>query len=173
MTLQKADRREFPGLRGFLLELGAGENGFGGTDFGRGCATLEETLQQFEDMAAGRNLPPNRVRQTVFWLLDDHGTMIGMSKLRGELTEELMHHGGNIGYYIRPSARGKGHGRALLAATLSEARKLGLRRVLITMDAENAASIGTAQSNGGRREDTRLDDKGREFHRYWIDLESR
>lgn len=173
MTLHKADRMELPGLREFLLELGGGENGFGGTGFGRGECALEETLERFEDMAAGRNLPPNRVPQTVYWLLDDQGEVIGMSKLRPALTEELVHHGGNIGYYIRPAARGKGNGRALLKATLEEARKAGVSRVLITMDADNAASIATAEANGGRREDTRLDGKGREFHRYWIDLDAR
>jgi len=173
LLLRKADGKELPGLRDFLLEIGAGENGFGGTAFGRGEGTLEETLTAFADMAAGRNIPKGRVRQIVYWLLDDQGGVLGMSKLRPQLTEELLHHGGNIGYYVRPSARGKGCGRRLLELTLEEARKAGLHRVLITMDADNAASIGTAESCGGRREDTRVDDKGRAFHRYWIDLDGR
>ena len=158
------------GLEAFLIELGAGENGFGGTDYAPETETLTNFLQRLVDRAAGVNLPPGRVPATTFWLLDGESGLAGMSRLRHELNEDLLHHGGHIGYYVRPAARGKGYGTAVLALTLAEGRRLGIRRFLLTVDSTNVPSMRVIERNGGVLEDERLDhDTGRPFRRYWID----
>ena len=81
--------------------------------------------------------------------------------------------GGHIGYSVRPSERGKGYATRMLEMALAEARRLGLKRVLITCDRKNVASARVIRKNGGRLENevvSRLRD--REFtQRYWLELE--
>jgi len=157
------------GLEEFLIELGAGEHGFGGTDFSSGKVALDELLGRLVDMSAGKDLPLSRVPMTTFWLIDDAGCLTGMSRLRHRLNEALINEGGHIGYYVRPAKRREGHGRKLLALTLDEARRLGLLRVLITADSDNLASLLVIEANGGHPEDERKDGE-RRYKRYWIDL---
>ncbi|HWG85404.1 MAG TPA: GNAT family N-acetyltransferase, partial [Deinococcales bacterium] len=78
--------------------------------------------------------------------------------------------GGHIGYEVRPSRRREGHGREALRVALQEARKLGLRRALVTCNASNPGSRRIIEANGGILEDEReVQDYGR-VRRYWIDL---
>lgn len=170
MMLVKATREELPGVRALLLGLGAGEHGFGGTDFGRGLMTLEAYLIHLEEMFAGTNLPSWMAPMTTFWLLDDGGRAVGMSRLRHRLTEDLLNKGGHIGYYIRRDVRGQGLGKQLLAATLCAARQLGIPRALLTADIDNAASTRVIEANGGQREDIRVDEHGTAYGRYWIEI---
>ena len=65
--------------------------------------------------------------------------LIGVSSLRHHLTHALEHHGGHIGYAIRPSERRKGYGTRLLAMTLDQ-HAMGFRRVLVTCDTDHIAS---------------------------------
>lgn len=169
MRLVPASLVEPDGLQAFLIELGRGENGFGGTDYSPTTETLAAFLQRLVDMDSGLNLPPGFVPATTFWLMDDAGSIAGMSRLRHELNEGLLHHGGHIGYYVRPSSRGKGYGTTVLALTLAEGRRIGIQRFLLTVDAANVASIRVIERNGGVMEDERPDhDTGRPFRRYWI-----
>ncbi len=171
MRLSAATLAAPAGLEEFLYELGDGESGFGGgTDFANGKSTLAELLQNVVSMATSKSLPPSLVPQTTFWLFDDENHIVGMSRLRHRLNDALLIDGGHIGYYIRPSERKKGYGHAVLALTLTEARKLGLARVLLTADSDNAGSIGVIEGNGGRREDERVDDSGVRYGRFWIEL---
>jgi predicted acetyltransferase len=157
------------GLEAFLIEVDRGETGFGGTDFSPGSETLATFLQRMIDRSEGRGLEPGWVPFTTYWLLDDEGAVVGVSRLRHELTDGLLYHGGHIGYYVRPSARRKGHGTYILALTLTEGRKRGIERFLLTVDSENVPSIRVIEANGGVLEDERIDkDTGRLFRRYWI-----
>ena len=109
---------------------------------------------------------------TTCWLVDDGGVIAGVSRIRHSLTARLLAHGGHIGYYVRASYRGQGHGTQILALTLIEARKLGLERVLLTVDSDNLPSIRVIETNGGVMEDERVDSEGLRYRRYWIDLTS-
>ena len=160
-----------PGLLDAYRELGPAENGFGGDmDVAAGTLPMRDHLQRLMDMSAGHNLQPGYVPMTSFWLLDDSGEMVGVSRLRHYLTPRLFNDGGHIGYYVRPGFRGRGLGRELLAQTLPFARSLGLSRVLLTVDAVNSASVCVVESNGGTVEDERTDLEGVRYRRYWIDL---
>jgi predicted acetyltransferase len=170
VRLVKASLEPPQDLEAFLRELGKGERGFGGTPFAAGDETLPALLQRLVDMSQGRGLPPGQVAMTTFWLLDDE-QVAGMSRLRHALNKALLQKGGHIGYYIRPSERGKGYGSAILRLTLEAARSLGIGRALVTTDSDNAASIAVIEGNGGVLEDERADGAtGVPYRRYWIDL---
>jgi predicted acetyltransferase len=169
MRLVAASLNAPEGLEAFLIEVDRGETGFGGTDFAPGSETLATFLQRMIDRSEGRGLEPGWVPFTTYWLLDDDSAVVGISRLRHELNDGLLYHGGHIGYYVRPSARRKGHGTSILALTLAEGRKRGIERFLLTVDSENVPSIRVIEANGGVIEDERIDkDTGRPFRRYWI-----
>src|SRR5690606_39159471 len=130
------------GLAEMLHELGEGENGFmGEARFVNGELSLGEFLQTLVDASEGKGLPEGWVPATTCWLLDERGYVTGMSRLRHRLTPTLLEHGGNIGYYIRRSHRGRGLGTLILRETLAVARGLGLERVLIGANADNEPSL--------------------------------
>ena len=52
---------------------------------------------------------------------------------------------------ILPQARGNGHGRALLEATLTEARAAGATSMFLEVDADNSAAIALYTSKGFTR----------------------
>jgi predicted acetyltransferase len=83
----------------------------------------------------------------------------------------LEHHGGHVGYAIRPSERLKGYGTRLLALTLDKAREMGLGRVLVTCDTDNFASVRVIEKNGGVLENQVISNRsGKMISRYWIAL---
>lgn len=106
------------------------------------------------------------VPATLFWIVDadESGRVLGSLQLRHELNAYLLEEGGHIGYGVRPSARGRGVATAALAASVEYAgRDLGLDRVLVTCDDDNAPSRRTIERCGGVLEDVRGDKR-----RYWI-----
>ncbi len=130
----------------------------------------EAFLALVERFEAGHALPEDRVRMTWFWLLQGE-RIVASSRLRHELIPVLLLDGGNIGYEVRPSERRRGLGRELLRLTLVEARRVGLRRVLLTAEPTNEGSIGVILANGGEFADTSVSPHtGRTMNRYWISL---
>jgi len=55
----------------------------------------------------------------------------------------------HIYYEIYPPYRGKGYGKQILKLGLNEARKIGLKEVLLTCYEENVASKKIIEANGG------------------------
>lgn len=106
--------------------------------------------------------PVGMVPTTTLWFVDGD-TWLGRLSIRHQLTPRLMEWGGTIGYDIRPSARNRGHGRAMLRAALPHAWGLGFDPVLVTCDADNTASRKVIEASGGVFEDKRGDKL-----RYWI-----
>ncbi len=172
MRLVKATLDPPQGLLEVYRELGGSENGFfGENDVAARKLPIHDQLQRLVDRATGRNLPAGWVPVTTFWLLDDSGVVAGVSRFRHHLNAELLHHGGHIGYYIRPAYRGKGHGKTILALTLQEARNLGIDRVLLTVGTGNEPSIRVIEACGGVMEDERVEaETGVLYRRYWIAL---
>jgi predicted acetyltransferase len=110
-----------------------------------------------------------KVPQTDFFLLHNHTTIVGRSALRHWLTPTLRNIGGHIGYRIRPAERRKGYGTLLLAWTLAEAGKLGLKRVLLTCDSDNIGSRKIIERNGGQlASESPASPEGILVARYWI-----
>ena len=75
--------------------------------------------------------------------------IVGSIQLRHFLTPELEKHGGHIGYGVRPSERRKGYGKQQLLLVLDVAKKMGIPRIIISCDKNNAASSKTIASCGG------------------------
>ena len=142
--------------------------GLAGLDSGNFEADVRNALHY----ARGMRLPDGWVPAHTFWLVRDGRTILGVLNLRHRLTPFLEVEGGHIGYSIRPSERNKGYATRMLAMALEEARRLGMKRVLITCDRENVASARVIQKNGGRLEnEVPSCQPGRQYtQRYWINL---
>ena len=124
-------------------------------------------VRRLEDPA---NVPPEFVQQTTFWLVEGD-TYLGRTSIRHTLNDSLLFEGGNIGYDIRPSARGRGLGTRQLVLALAKAREIGLTRVLLTCDDANVRSARVIEANGGVLQDTvPVPGTDRTNRRYWIEL---
>ena len=120
--------------------------------------------------ARGESLPRGWVASSSFWLVEGD-EYIGSTNVRHELTEWLERYGGHIGYAIRPSKRQQGYGKLICKLALEQAREIGLRRVLITCDADNVGSRRIIESNGGVFEnEVAQPDRSVPKRRYWFDV---
>jgi predicted acetyltransferase len=79
-----------------------------------------------ERFERGVDLGPDRVPMSYFVLFAGD-RLVGASRLRHQLIPVLEKDGGNIGYEIRATERGRGYGKRLLSLTLERARARGLR----------------------------------------------
>lgn len=140
------------------------ENGFSVEMSGLPYDAFPGWIAKMEKYSRGEELSPGHVPQTLYILYAD-GRPCGILKLRHYLNDALREHGGHIGYAVCPAARGQGYGTLQLALGLEKARALGLDRVLITANSDNAASRRVAMKNGARVEK----DDG-EHVWMWIDL---
>ena len=158
------------GLRTAFIEMAMEFKAHGNSRYVRDAEDFAGFLSRVREGAEGRSLSPGRVPCSRFWLVQDI-RIIGSSRLRHELTPELEHEGGNIGYDIRPSARGRGFGTILLRLTLERAAARGLDRVRITCDADNIASIRVIEKNGGVFDaEVPSHDRATLIRQYWIPL---
>lgn len=127
---------------------------------------LDEAHRDFGAFVARRRGVQERwgVPCTTFWYVSgEHylGTLI----VRHRLTPELAEVGGHVGYHVVAPWRRRGHATRMLAAGLSECRRLGLERVLLTCAAGNTPSRRVITANGGVHAGrTRGED------RFWITL---
>lgn len=136
----------------------------------RNPGNFDAVVARLIAMADPAHVEPGFVPQTTFWLVDGT-TYLGRIAIRHELNEDLRQVGGNIGYDIRPSMRGRGLGTFQLALGLKKARELGLARVLLTCDHDNRGSRKVIERNGGQPENEGvIPGSGQRVRRYWIEL---
>jgi len=130
-------------------------------------------IKHCRDMQKKETLPsPEYVEADQFMLMrEGEPYILGMISLRHYLTEGyLSNHGGHIGYGVRPLQRRKGYAKIMLMLCLKEARALGLAKVLLCCDLDNAGSRSTIKACGGKFE--RLAITGCEVdEQYWISLD--
>lgn len=108
---------------------------------------------------------------TYFTIRKEDNKIIGSIQLRHHLTEELKKDGGNIGYGICPSERGKGYGIQQLALVLLQAQALQMQKVMITCDKSNRASAKVAIKNGAILSGEGFDEETETITEiYWIEI---
>lgn len=113
-----------------------------------------------------------RVPETHFWYAEGD-QFLGAISVRHALNAILERWGGHIGYGVRPAARRQGYAHAMLAGVLDWTRAhLPLARVMLTVNAQNPASIAVIERAGGVLQDTIPHPwvPGDEGRRYWIAL---
>lgn len=103
-----------------------------------------ETDEQVDD------LPPGMAPQSTYWLIEGSATIIGCCRLQHPSTADEEKEGGQIGYDLRPTYRGKGYLQPMLALALEKAGELGLEQVVLTSDPEDADAIQAIEALGGQ-----------------------
>jgi predicted acetyltransferase len=97
--------------------------------------------------------------------------IVGRVSIRHELNDFLSKIGGHIGYGVVPEFRKKGYAKEMLAQTLPVAKKIGIKKALLTCDDDNIGSIKTIEAHGGIFENKIDPGNGRPLkRRYWINL---
>lgn len=120
---------------------------------------------EIKEAAAGR------VPDSVFFLLDeDRDRLLGAVNIRHYLTDSLLKEGGHIGDGIRPGERRKGYATEMIRLALTECRKLGIDKVLMTCDKDNIGSARSIIKNGGVLENEFVNLDGNVEQRYWISI---
>lgn len=136
-------------MYGMLQELPPDENGFLNPVYGVSYDEYRQWLVQcVADAEQVGLLDGWMVPQSTFWFYAD-GRLAGMGKIRHFLTDRLRQAGGTIGYALRPSERGKGLGTLFLAELVMACKKLGVDRVLLTINKDNIPSVKSALANRG------------------------
>lgn len=131
-----------------------------------------EWLAHARCLASEETCPPGWVPATQYVCVrKTDGRIVGMIDLRHRFNDFLAEYAGNIGYSVHPEERRKGYAKWMLAHVLPEAKKLGLARVLVTCDDDNAGSRRTIEANGGVFERTTwLESDQVTLRRHWIEL---
>jgi predicted acetyltransferase len=128
-------------------------------------------LNRLERETQGLDLSPGIVPATTYWLVKNDEMILGESRLRHSLTPALEHHGGHIGYVIRPSQRRKGYGTLILALTLEKAQLLGIQHARITCDSDNLGSVRIIEKSGGiLSAQVKSERSGKTISQYWIHI---
>lgn len=158
-------------LINMIEEIKTFDNNFEGLTNISGIEDYDKFLDNLEKNKHQELIKPEYSPQTTFGVFDD-GRLIGGFNLRHVIKGNLINHGGNIGYLIRPSERGKGYGTKLLHLALEKAGEIGLERVLVSCRDENIGSMKVIENNGAVYENDYYEEStGKTFRRYWIDIE--
>lgn len=168
--------KEFAGqdkeqLFDMINEINEYDADFEGFDVIKSIEDYNLFLTELEKWKHQERISPNCSPQTTFGVFDDK-KLIGGFVLRHTLKGALINHGGNIGYFVRPSKRNMGYGKILLKLALEKARGIGLKKVLVTCRNDNIGSTKVIESNGGKYENDYYDKSlGKTYRRYWIECE--
>ena len=155
-------------------EAGSEINGSGSLDRVLRGYPFEEALDRclrMEDKTYAEKM--GRCPGKTFLLIRENDErIIGTINIRWNLNEEMLQFGGHIGYGIRPSERRKGYNKINLYLGLKEAKKLGLKKVMLGCGVSNPGSNGTILALGGILERCEIDpEDGRLTNVYWIDVD--
>jgi predicted acetyltransferase len=155
--------------RGHVAEFVARGEPFIPFTIGFDLSDFSALLKRLEDSSRGVGIRDGYAAHSTFWLVRNGVEVVGVSSIRHALTPKLLREGGNIGYGIRPSARGQGFGNEILRLTLDRAAASGLKEAFVTCDKANVASAKVILRNGGILDSEMfLEERGVFLQRYWI-----
>ncbi len=146
--------------------------GFDGTTNLRKCRTGRKWLKGLERLSSEETCPEGMVPSRTYLLVrKSDGKVLGITDIRHPIEGHpiLSAWGGNIGYSIRPTERGKGYGREILRLNLEKCREMGLTKVMVTCKKDNALSEKVIIANGGTFE-KEVEGDGTTIKRFWIEL---
>lgn len=147
LYLQKLSPIDGKEIYDMLQEIAVNDNGFQNKVCGMSFEEYECWLQQ-EYARDNGDLEDWMVPQSSYWLFEGDKP-VGYGRIRHYLNDALRADGGNIGYAIRKSERGKGYGNRILALLLKECADLGITEVQISANIDNALSNKVIAFNGG------------------------
>ena len=124
-------------------------------------------VERMERERQGRGLEGSRVPHT-FLVAEVDGEIVGRASIRHELNEFLAVEGGHVGYGVLPGHRRRGYATEILRQCLRITRDLGLDRVLVTCDDDNAGSATIIERCGGVFDSFVVGQSGVRMRRYWI-----
>ena len=129
---------------------------------------FSEWLARTEAQRLGRILISGRVAAT-FEVAVVQGQIAGRLSVRHTLNDFLLQQGGHIGYGVLPAFRRRGLGKRMLQRGLEITAALGIGRVLVTCEEDNAVSRRIIDGAGGVYESTYAGpDAQVPIRRYWF-----
>ena len=144
-------------------------NGSGGLE--KKVNNYNEWLQDLEEDAERIKTEIRVPARTYFLIRENDNRIIGMINIRLTLNEKLRRHGGNIGYSIRPTERGKGYNKINLYLGLLVCQQYGIDKVYLNANKENTASWKTMEAFGGVNTNTYYDvESNKNIKDYEIDV---
>lgn len=130
--------------------------------------SFSDYVCRLDRWSRGENLPSGFV-PSGFYVGVVCGEVIGRVSIRHRLNEFLSKIGGHIGYGVRPSRRGHGYATEMLRQALPICACIGIKRALVTCDADNIGSLKVIERCGGVFESvTCYPELKVQKRRYWL-----
>ena len=147
------------------------ENGddLAGTSYLRKYDIYEEWLNFVLDNEQDSTKHTEVTANVFLAIREEDNKLVGIISIRHTLNKYLYNYGGHIGYSVKRIERQKGYAKEMLKIALEKCKKLEIKKVLLTCDANNIASIKTIKSCGGTLENE-VKDNDTVIQRYWIKL---
>lgn len=120
---------------------------------------FEEFVTDITNARKGINIPEGWVPCSSYWLVDDSGEVVGVIRIRHRVDSNYLQMIGHIGYEIKSSRRKEGNGSKLFELGLIEARKIGLKEVLVTCDKDNIGSRQIIEKFNGKYKKSLFDEE--------------
>ncbi len=127
---------------------------------------FKECTQAWKESETSVSYEKGFVPSTLYFLIEND-EIVGAIHHRHKLNQKLLQNGGNIGYGVRPTKRGKGYASIMLDLLLKKIWEQGEEKVLITCYEDNIASAKTIEKNGGVLAE-KSNYEGKLLRKYWI-----
>ena len=148
------------------------ENQFAGCMGLRNCATAKEWIdicKLRKDAKTCDQIGAKVPSTTYFAIRESDHKLVGVIDLRHHINHPILGSwGGHCGYSVRPSERGKGYAAEMLRLNVINAGKMGIEKMLVVCDEDNATSEKTILANRGKLENI-IEVDGCRMKRFWID----
>lgn len=149
MYVKKANFEDIEKEYLFIRDIPADENGFMNEWNGIARERFDEVLDIMIANARGEKLPEGFVPATSLFLWKED-EIIGLFRIRHNLSEALLIGAGHIGYFIAKPFRGMGYGTEGLRLTLPIAKELIPEdEIYMRANKNNPASLHVMLNNGG------------------------
>ena len=123
-------------------------NGTGGLD--KMYHNYEKWLLKINNSLNKETVESENVTSSTFFVIREiDNKIIAMINIRHYLNDDLLKHGGHIGFGVRPTERKKGYATELLKYALIKLNELGIQNALLTCDKSNIGSAKTIKNNLG------------------------